>query len=1042
MKCPECNSESPADTKFCSNCGAPLQASDGISPPPTRTLQTPLKELTTGTTFAQRYQIIEELGKGGMGNVYKVLDKHIKEKVALKLLSPEIASDEKTIERFRNELKFARKISHRNVCRMYDLGQEEGTHYITMEFVPGEDLKRLIRKVGQLSTGKTILIAKQVCEGLAEAHRLGVVHRDLKPQNIMVDEEGNARIMDFGIARSLKAKGLTGSGVMIGTPEYMSPEQAEIKEVDRRSDIYSLGVILYEMLTGKVPFEGETPLSIAMKHKSQAPRDPKEINAHIPEELSRVILKCMEKDRDKRYQNAEDILSELKRIEEGIPTTERVLPKRRPLSTKEITVTFKLQKLLIPALVVVALAIIGIIIWRLIPGGKAVPSTPSEKPSLAIMYFKNNTGDENLDHWRTMIADLFIADLTQSKYIEVLSGERLFQILGDLNQLEAKSYSSDILKQVAAEGGVNHILVGNYAKAGDAIRINVTLQEAFTGKTIGSEGVEGKGEESIFSMVDELTKKIKINFKLTPEEIASDIDREAGKITTSSPEAYKYYSEGRKYHLKGEERQSIPLMEKAIEIDPDFAMAYRSLAMSYYNLGFLSERQKYMQKALELSDRISDRERYRIQGDFYYSSEKTYDKAIEAYNKLLELYPEDSIGNTNLGSVYLELEEWDKAIERYEVCRKIKSRFTALYGSLADAYRAKGMNEKATEVLEFYLNNVSDDAPIHQELAHDYIHQGKYDLALVEMDKALTLDPTHYLNFYYRGIIFHYKEDFTQAEEEYLKLLEQTEPRSRYYARSGLAFLYLLQGRFEKTKEQIKQGIESIKRLGIKWAESDRHCLLAYTLIKSKNPREALKESTEAWKTALQVENLSLQRWALLLKGYSYLELGSLDNAQKAAAELKEMTEKGINRKAIKYHRFLMGMIELKRENFSIAIGYFKDALSLLPYQHSLLPPQLSDDHALFIEPLAFAYYKTGDLEKAREEYKRITSLISGRLPYGDIYAKSFYMLGKIYQEKGMKEKAIEHYQKFLTLWKDADAGIREVSEAKKQLASLGSKPS
>jgi len=1040
MKCPKCNAESAADTRFCSNCGAALQPSEEISPPFTKTLQAPIKELTTGTTFAERYQIIEELGKGGMGKVYKVLDKDIKEKVALKLLSPEIASDEKTIERFSNELKFARKISHRNVCRMYDLGKEEGTHYITMEYVPGEDLKRLVRKVGQLSAGKTIFIARQVCEGLAEAHRLGVVHRDLKPQNIMVDEEGNARIMDFGIARSLKAKGVTGSGVMIGTPEYMSPEQAEVKEVDLRSDIYSLGVILYEMVTGQVPFEGETPLSIAMKHKSQSPRDPKEINAQLSEELSRVILKCMEKDRDKRYQNVEDILSELINIEEGIPTTERILPKRKPLTTKEITVTFKLQKLLIPVLVVVALAIIGIIIWRLIPRGEAIPSAPSGKPSLAVMYFKNNTGDEGLDHWRTMIADLFIADLTQSKYIDVLSGERLFQILSDLNQLEAKSYSSDILKQVAAQGGVNHILVGNYAKAGDSIRINVNLQEALTGKTIGSEGVDGIGEESIFSMVDELTKQIKANFKLSPEEIASDIDREAGKITTHSPEAYKYYIEGRKYHNKGEERQSIPLMEKAIAIDPEFAMAYRSLAMSYNNLGFLSERKKYMQKALELSDRISDRERYRIQADFYYSSEKTYDKAIEAYNKLLELYPEDSIGNNNLGNVYMDLEEWDKAIERYEVCKKIKARFTPSYTALADAYRAKGLNDRAKEVLEFYLNNVSDDAPIHHEFAHDYLHQGKYDLAQAEIDKAFTLDPTHFFNFYCRGIISYYKEDFAKAEEEYLKLLEQTEPRSVYFGHNGLAFLYLLQGKFEKTKDVLKQGIESLKRFGIKWAESEWHALLAYTLLRSGNPEEALKECDEAWKTALEEEHLDLQRRALFLKGYAYVEMRSLDKAQKAADELKEIIDKGMHRKAIKYHHFLMGMIVLKRENFSKSIEYFKDALSLLPFQCSLVPPQLRDDHALFIESLALAYYKAGDYEKAREEYARIISLISGRLPYGDIYAKSFYMLGKIYQEKGMNEKAVEHYEKFLALWKDADPGIREVREAKKQLAALKNK--
>lgn len=301
-RCPECKTDNPSDSKYCKECATHLPAEsadqsgpqDDVAVSHTKTFETPKEELTTGSTFASRYQIIEELGKGGMGKVYKVLDKEINAKVALKLIKPEISADKKTIERFRNELKMAREISHKNVCRMYDLNKEEGTYYITMEYVPGEDLKSFIRRSGQLAVGTTIRIARQVCEGLAEAHRLGVIHRDLKPSNIMIDKEGHARIMDFGIARSLKAKGITGAGIIVGTPEYMSPEQVGAKDVDQRSDIYSLGIILYEMTTGRLPFEADTPFAVGVKQKSEQPEDPRNLNPQIPEDLSKTILRYLQ----------------------------------------------------------------------------------------------------------------------------------------------------------------------------------------------------------------------------------------------------------------------------------------------------------------------------------------------------------------------------------------------------------------------------------------------------------------------------------------------------------------------------------------------------------------------------------------------------------------------------------------------------------------------------------------------------------------------------------------------------------------------------
>jgi serine/threonine protein kinase len=329
----------------------------------TKTLVAPTKNLEAGSVFAGRYLILEELGRGGMGSVYKAFDKEVEEKIALKTIKSEIAADEKVIQRFRNELKIARKISHKNVCRMFDLGREDDTYYIAMEYVSGEDLKSSVRRMGPLSTGKVLGFATEICEGLAEAHRLGIVHRDLKPQNIMIDRDGIAQIMDFGIARSRDLKGMTENGSTIGTPEYMSPEQVEGEDIDQRSDIYSMGVILYEMVTGRTPFEGKTPMSIAMKHVTEKPKEPKGLNMQISEDLSRVIMKCMEKDKARRYQSALDLLYALKEIERGIPAIERIKPARKPITSREITVSFSIRRFIIPVTAVLGVIIIGGGIW-------------------------------------------------------------------------------------------------------------------------------------------------------------------------------------------------------------------------------------------------------------------------------------------------------------------------------------------------------------------------------------------------------------------------------------------------------------------------------------------------------------------------------------------------------------------------------------------------------------------------------------------------------------------------------------------------------
>jgi serine/threonine protein kinase/predicted Zn-dependent protease len=1032
IKCPKCQAENPETKQFCGDCGTQLASVKTAQPEVTETLHTPIKELATGSTFARRYQIIEELGKGGMGKVYRVLDKRLKEEVALKLIKPEIATDKETIERFSNELKLARRISHRNVGRMYELMEAEGTYFITMEYVPGQDLRRLIRQTGQLTTGKAISIARQVCEGLSEAHGLSVVHRDLKPGNILIDRDGNAKIMDFGIARTISDKGITGAGVMIGTPEYMSPEQVEGKKADQRSDIYSLGVILYEMVTGRVPFEGDTPLAIAVKHKVEVPQDPKLVNAQIPEDLSRVILRCLEKEKEKRYQSAEDIRSELENIEKGLPTTTHETTRRKPFSSRQITVTFKAKKLLIPTLGVLAVALLALFIWRFLPKKKFAPAPPSGKPSLAILYFENISGDKSLDPWKTALTELLITKLSQSKYINVLSSDRIFSLLKRLNLQEARKYSTEDLVKVATESGATYTLSGSLMKAGQNIIITLTLQKPSTGEVVSPLNMECSGEEEIFPKVDELSRTIKSDLNLTRDQIAADFDKEAGKITTSSPEAFKQYMEGWKYHQQLSYPQSLEYMKKAIAADPNFAMAYRTMAWAYRLTGKFDEQRDPLIKAFELKDRTSERERHLIEGDYYQIVEENLEKAIGSYKTLLEIYPDDLLGNFNLAQVYMEkLEEYDKAMPFLEVLVKNREEAIWVYIYLAQAYNAKGLYNKVKELYRFYLDNFSEDMRIHLGLAVNYIYLGEYDLVQAEYEKAMASMPDKSQLSMIKGYIETLKGNLEEAEKEFNKLRENKSPNIQISAMTRLIPLYYLQGKFSKSESLIEELKGLIGKLGNQtWPLRIYHTAQAHIYLETGRVRDALVEYDKLRDIAIEQEDLSIQTEALEGKAFAFLKLKEIGRAQETTNELKSFLEKEKNKKLMRHYYRLVGMIEYERENFSPAIVSLEKALSLVSAGPQDTPPD-------FIEPLALAYYRAGDMNRAGEEYEKITRITMGRIDSGNIYAKSFYMLGKIYEQQGKKTRAIENYAKFLDLWKDADPGLPEPEDARKRLAGM-----
>jgi len=1024
IKCPKCQAENAETKQFCGDCGTQLIPTKEIYSSPTETLQTPVKELTTGSTFANRYQVIEELGKGGMGRVYKVFDADIKEKVALKLLKPEIASDKETIERFSNELKYARQISHRNVCRMYDLGKAEGTHFITMEYVSGEDLKSMLQMSGSLSVGMLLSVGKQVCDGLAEAHRLGVVHRDLKPQNIMIDKHGNAKIMDFGIARSLRDKGMTGAGVMIGTPEYMSPEQAEAKEVDHRSDMYSLGVILYEMATSHVPFTGETALSIAMKHKGEVPKNPKQFNPHISDDLSEVILKCLAKDKEKRYQTAVELRSELDKIEKGIPTTDRVIPEIKPITSREITLKLTPKRLLVPGLVFLVLIAAGIILWRFVPSKKPAPSpSASGQPTLAVLYFENKSGDPKLDNWRDGLTELLIGALSQSRYIRVVSSDQLYTILKRLGLADARKYSSEDIEKIAAQTRATHVLRGSYIKAGDSFVITAGLQKPGTGESPTALRLEARDEKDIIPKIDELTRQVKEGLNLTATQIASDIEKEAGKITTSSPEALKYYIEGRRLQENYENEKSIPHMEKAVAIDPEFAMAYRSMGVAHQMLGQVAEARNCYKKALDLSDRLPENERLLIEAIWLAVGEENYAKAIEVLERLVKIYPGHILGHSWLGASYSFAGNLDKAIEHQEFV--VQNEKTAdQVTSLAQYYMAKGLYQKAEDLCRSFLKDVEDNAQIHFTLGCNYLCQRRFDLAIAEQEKAYLLNPTFKD---WMGFFLLCKDDLAGADKYSDGVSLFT--RGKFTENISLCQRDLEKSKGDKVKERYAYNglVGALEKAG---RYEDAYSVFGQYLKLSAEYRKSTGESGLPYLP-------SQQKSDLFTRGRIQADMKSFDEARKTAEELKSLIEKGIDAKELRWYECILGLIELGKKDYRQAADLFSRACGRLHSESEWSFGEASYFEASYFDNLARALYESGDLDIARKTYEKITLLTLGRINDGDRYAKAYYMLGKIAEQQGDKVRASQNFRKFLDLWKDADPGLPELEDARKSLSGL-----
>jgi len=716
----------------------------------TRTLEIPKEALSAGSLFAGRYLIIEELGHGGMGMVYKVLDTKIKETMALKFLKPEVASNTETMERFNNELKFARKIRHKNVCQIYDLNETEGNSYIIMEYVPGEDLRSMIRMSGQLSVETAVKFARQVGEGLREAHRIGIVHRDLKPRNIMIDKEGQAKIMDFGIARSIKDGGATSAGLVIGTPAYMSPEQAAGIEADPRSDIYSLGIVLYEMLTGEEPFKGETPLSIALKQRGEIPKRPSELNARIPNDMEMLILKCMEKDRDNRYQTAEEFLSALSEVRTVAAET-TVIPK-----------------------------------W---------------KNSIAVLPFIDLSPEKDQEYFCDGLAEELINSLTKVEDLRTVARTSAFSFIG-------KNVG---IREIGRELRVETVLEGSVRKAGNRLRINAQLIHVADGFHLWSEQFDREMKD-VFTIQDEIAESIVHKLKMRPtapvEEHGGKHPRNLEAYDAYLRGRYflnKFTNEG--------VRSALACFEEALAKDADFAAAHAALAESYQRysaLGLLASKEAVAKAkaaalhALDLDPGLADAHYALAMIAAFHEWNRT--TAEERFKRALELNPNYARALSWYAIFLMSYQKkYQKALELISRAEELDPLELQVKAHRGWVYCFQHRFDDAIKLLQDITYLEPFFAQGHYWLGCAYLYKGLYDDAVGELEKAISLGGRSVFHIGMLGVTYARAGDKSRALQALAELENSAATRSGF---SWVARVYAGLGETDKMFECLEKAYE------------------------------------------------------------------------------------------------------------------------------------------------------------------------------------------------------------------------------------------